>query len=172
MGECLDAICFAFPGKVAGKGRPRFSSRGGKIRTFTPAKTRAAETFVKTFGRQAFAGRAPFNGPVSLSVCMMVAIPKSWSRAKRENAYWVTAKPDIDNTLKLLADSLNGIAWVDDSQIADVHVTRVYSPTATIDRTMVSIESLRNRPRHAPNCDYHVDQYEFECTCGLRRKAA
>jgi len=26
--------------------------------------------------------------------------------------------------------------------------------------------------KHATNCDYHADQYEHECTCGLTRKAA
>lgn len=26
--------------------------------------------------------------------------------------------------------------------------------------------------KHATNCAYHVDQYEFECTCGLTRRAA
>jgi hypothetical protein len=24
--------------------------------------------------------------------------------------------------------------------------------------------------RHADDCDYHLDQYEFECTCGVNRR--
>ena len=31
---------------------------------------------------------------------------------------------------------------------------------------------LSPQSKHATNCDYHADQYEHECTCGLTRKAA
>lgn len=31
---------------------------------------------------------------------------------------------DLDNTLKCLLDSLNGMAWADDSQVVDLHAIR------------------------------------------------
>jgi crossover junction endodeoxyribonuclease RusA len=31
---------------------------------------------------------------------------------------------DIDNVLKVLLDSLNGIAYVDDAQVAELHISR------------------------------------------------
>lgn len=30
---------------------------------------------------------------------------------------------------------------------------------------------LPSLPKHTKDCDYHTDQYEHECTCGLRRAA-
>jgi Holliday junction resolvase RusA-like endonuclease len=35
-------------------------------------------------------------------------------------------KPDADNVLKIIADSLNGLAYKDDAQIVDVRVVKFY----------------------------------------------
>ena len=35
-----------------------------------------------------------------------------------------TRRGDLDNTAKALLDALNGIAWVDDSQIVELHMYR------------------------------------------------
>jgi Holliday junction resolvase RusA-like endonuclease len=58
-------------------------------------------------------------------------IPKSWTKKKQEQALLgivkPTNKPDCSNYLKGIEDALNGIAYIDDSQIVLVHVTKQYA---------------------------------------------
>lgn len=77
------------------------------------------------------AGVAPLDGPLSLTVHVRVQIPQSWSEKKRRAALGchTTSKPDLDNIVKLIGDSLNGIAWADDKQVAAVWMTRRYAET-------------------------------------------
>ena len=56
-------------------------------------------------------------------------IPKSWSKAKKENAKWHKSKPDIDNLLKSCLDSLNGIAYKDDAQVVMIQARKQYAQT-------------------------------------------
>ena len=39
----------------------------------------------------------------------------------------VTKKPDCDNIAKIILDSLNKIAYHDDSQVVDLHVNKRYA---------------------------------------------
>lgn len=118
-------LAFDVPGPIRGKGRPRFVRATG--RTYTPRETMTAESWVRFCAVKA--GATPLDGPVSLTLHVRVAIPQSWSDKKRNDALgkYTTAKPDVDNIVKLVGDSLNGIAWHDDKQIAEVFCTRRYS---------------------------------------------
>ena len=49
-----------------------------------------------------------------------------------------TKKPDIDNIVKIILDSLNGIAFKDDNQITKIEVEKVY--TFDEERVYVKIE--------------------------------
>ena len=110
---------FTVPGKIAGKGRPRWHGGG---RPHTPPETVKAEQWVRLCALQA--GVTLIEGPVSLDLTAMCAIPTSWSKRKRAEALagaaWAVRKPDIDNVAKLVGDALNGIAWADDAQIARI----------------------------------------------------
>ena len=44
-----------------------------------------------------------------------------------------TIKPDLDNCVKIVADSLNGIAYKDDSQIVSVVADKYYSDTPRLE---------------------------------------
>jgi Holliday junction resolvase RusA-like endonuclease len=59
------------------------------------------------------------------------SIPKSWPKKKQEQALMgivkPTIKPDLSNYLKGIEDALNGIAYIDDSQIVLVYVTKQYA---------------------------------------------
>ena len=125
-------LTFEVPGPVYGKGRPRFVRSTG--RAYTPADTVTAESWVRTCALNA--GATPLEGPLSLTVHVRVQIPQSWSQKKRSEALGspTTGKPDLDNIVKLIGDSLNGIAWADDRQVAALWTTRRYAetPGATI----------------------------------------
>lgn len=136
-------ITIKVPGQPAGKGRPRFSSRGGSVRAFTPAKTVSYENLIALAGQSAMDGQSLIEGPVQITVHANFQIPKSWSQKKRTAAgssfIYHTGKPDADNIVKAVGDALNGIVWKDDSQIAWLGVSKVYAETPGL---VVHVERL------------------------------
>ena len=73
----------------------------------------------------------PFDGPLTCFVEAFVPIPKSWSKKDHAAAVageiFPTSKPDGDNYAKTAGDALNGVCWVDDSQIIMWQVLKLYS---------------------------------------------
>ena len=82
--------------------------RGRFAQVYTPGKTRAAEADFKKLLRLQWRGK-PLAGPIVLSAVFLYKRPK---RTKLKHP-----KDDIDNTLKWLMDSCNGILWQDDKQV-------------------------------------------------------
>lgn len=64
---------------------------------------------------------------VSMSVKFYYKKPKSWSKAKKESNILHVSKPDLDNLVKTVKDALNGLAYIDDAQVCDLHVTKEYA---------------------------------------------
>lgn len=108
-------------GRIMGKQRPRF----GNGRTYTPSKTRAAESVLAWEGKRVMGSRPLFKRPIDLYIAVFVAYPKSWSKKAIDACEpFYTGKPDADNQLKLVADAFNGIVWEDDSQISVITLRR------------------------------------------------
>ena len=122
-------IEIVIPGEMRGKGRPRFSARGGFARAYTDTKTANMETWVRSCAVDQV-GQPMLDGPISLTVTIGVGIPASWPKKRRADALAgrlrPTGKPDADNTVKLLADALNKIVWRDDAQITDLLFAKHY----------------------------------------------
>lgn len=97
---------FIIPGEPIPKGRPRSTITNGKIRTYTPARTAAAEEEVGWAIRAAHSG-PPLTGDVGVSVAF----------------YCKSKTVDADNLLKLLLDSAQGIVFENDKQVTRIHVT-------------------------------------------------
>lgn len=132
-------LSFEVPGRIGGKGRPRGFIRGGKVAMHTPAKTKCEEGIVRHFAQMAMVGQSPMTGALNMDIIITRVVPKSWSQARRNSAIWVTGKPDVDNITKLISDALNGIAYADDSQIAQLFVTRRYGRSESV---YVSVQML------------------------------
>lgn len=121
-------VNFYIPGTPQGKARPRFTKTG---RTYTPQKTVDYENTVKIMYRRA-CGSAKFEQGVSLKINITAyfGVPKSTSKKKRDEMLKgnirPTKKPDADNIAKVIADSLNGLAYYDDSQLVEVNVRKFY----------------------------------------------
>lgn len=109
--------------KVRGKGRHRTQIRGGRVHTFTPDETTAQEKQIACRWR-AQHGRefASYAGAFRLDIIVHQALPQSAPK-KRIGEFW-TSKPDTDNIAKLVADALNGVAYVDDSQCIMLNVEK------------------------------------------------
>ena len=115
----MDSVAFTVPGKPRGKQRHATNRFTG--RNFTPKQTVAKEREIAQLYRLAARGVPLMTGTVRLKVEAVFAVPKSWATVMREAALeqmlTYTGKPDADNILKLVMDALNGVAWVDDSQV-------------------------------------------------------
>ena len=117
------------PGPAVGKARARVTAFG----TYTPAKTLAKEREIAWLAKAT--GCTPIvSGACQLRVAITVEPPKGWPKGMRAEAcnqqIFPTAKPDLDNCVKLVADALNGIAWLDDSQVVQVIATKLFGPVA------------------------------------------
>jgi len=114
-------------GVPVGKGRPRFVKSTG--RAFTPERTVRFEDRLSIAAQMAMDGRTPLEGPleVEIEIRMPVPIskPKRWRDHALSGVIRPTKKPDWDNFAKTV-DALNMIVWVDDAQIVDGHVKKIY----------------------------------------------
>jgi Holliday junction resolvase RusA-like endonuclease len=109
---------------------------------YTPKETVNAEAWVKVCALKAMGLQKPFKGPLTAIIIVHVAIPKSYTRKQREaiaaGDLYPTGKPDLDNIAKLFADAMNGIVYVDDKQIVDLIVNKVYGEHA---ETLIMIKA-------------------------------
>lgn len=119
-------ISFSIPGEPVAKGRPRFANG----HAYTPAKTRIYEETVRLHAIHAMRGKKMLTGAISLRVTAYFPTPKSFTRAKTEQAIsgslLHTKKPDWDNIGKIVSDALNGVVYPDDAVIADATVSKRY----------------------------------------------
>ena len=121
---------FTVPGKPQPKQRPRVVSRGGFARAYTPKQTKDYEALVKECFLSAYPKHEPTEAAVKMEVIIGVCPPKSSSKKKQRELLesgLPTRKPDADNVFKAVADSLNGVLYVDDSQLVDISIKKVYS---------------------------------------------
>ncbi len=125
-------ISFIIPGRPQGKGRPRFTTRGGHARTYTPEATLTYESWIKVTAMQALAELTSWNrnGQFRLDIRAYFTVPKSKPKTFKEMALRgeidPTIKPDIDNIIKSICDALNGILWHDDSQVTHIVAGKQY----------------------------------------------
>ena len=142
-------ISFRVPGEPRGKGRPRASRMGNNIRLYTDAKTAAYENLVALACQRAMqdGGLSALTGALGISVLSYHGVPKSASKAKREqmlkNYVRPTKKPDLDNIVKAVLDGMNGIAFADDVQIVHIVAHKLYSAEPCL---LVSVSMLEGPP--------------------------
>ena len=134
---------FVIPGEPYGTGRPRFSNAGAYTRTYTPEKTANYENLVKLSFMEQCGVRFPEDAMLDVRIFAYYAIPKSVSKKKRqamlERKIRPTKKPDFDNIGKIVCDSLNQVAYKDDSQIVDAMVRKFYDEAP---RVVVKISQI------------------------------
>lgn len=105
--------CFTVYGKVRGQSRPRFTTRGKFTRAYKDKRDVAYEQEIAKAYREA--GGTLHTGAVAVHITAFRALPQS--RPKKVTHEPDTHQPDIDNICKIVLDGLNGIAYLDDSQV-------------------------------------------------------
>jgi Holliday junction resolvase RusA-like endonuclease len=130
-------VTFKVEGNPVGKQRARYAKRGNFVQTYTPEKTRTYETLIKDVAKQAMGSSEPLETPVNLYLYIRVLIPKSCTKKRLEaiqnGSEKPIKKPDSSNILKSVEDGMNGVVYKDDSQIVNIHVTKVYSSQSGVD---------------------------------------
>lgn len=130
-------VMYTVYGEPVGKGRPRFARRGNFVSTYTPQKTKSYEDEIRMMAKAAMGSSEPLETPVTVAIYIRVGIPTSFSKQKRKDALSgiirPTKKPDLDNVAKCFLDSMNEIVYLDDKQVVNLHVTKVYAETPAVE---------------------------------------
>lgn len=137
----MKQIKFSIPGKLFGKQRPRVVSRGTFSKAYTPRETVSYENLVKLMYSQAAKGKMfPDGAMLDVRIIAYYDIPKSTSKKKRkemlDHKIRPAKKPDWDNIGKIVCDSLNLVAYHDDSAVVDAQVRKFYSENPRVDVTI------------------------------------
>lgn len=126
-------ITIKIPGEPQSQTRHRHTSRGGFVRTYDP-KAKDKEKLLEYI--QANYDLKKIKGMIEVRIIANFGIPKSYSNKKTETLHnqYRPKKPDVDNIAKFYLDTLNDVAYNDDSQIVYLEVNKHYSkfPSVTI----------------------------------------
>ena len=126
---------FTIPGPPVGKGRPRFSRKGGKPRSYTPAVTREYEALIAARAAEAMAGREPLKTPLRVMIEATMSVPLSWSKTRRQAALdgdVYPSRPDVDNIAKTVLDGMNKVVYEDDAQVTHLKVNKKYAQEGSV----------------------------------------
>jgi Holliday junction resolvase RusA-like endonuclease len=131
-------VMYTVYGEAIGKQRPRFVRRGNHVSTYTPEKTKTYEDEIRYMAKCAMGASPPLETPVTVAIYIRVEIPKSFSKQKRKDALEgilkPMRKPDIDNIAKSHLDAIQGgIIILDDKQVVNLHVTKVYAEIGAVE---------------------------------------
>lgn len=141
----MQIVKFHVPGKPQGKARARtvHNKNINRSVSYTPDNTMLYENLIKTLYIQSAKG-VLFGKeiPIKLSITASFIPVKSASKKKQQQMLTgeilPLKKPDIDNIVKVVADSLNGVAYQDDTHIACVEAKKVYDKTEGLHITVES----------------------------------
>lgn len=135
----MKKVRFTVYGEPKGKGRPRFMV--GTKHPYTPKDTVSYEVLTRMeYEYQCKGYRFPDDAMLDMRIIAFYRIPKSMSKKKKAmmaaGAIRPTKKPDMDNVVKIIADSLNHVAYKDDTQIVDVQCRKFYSDEPRVEVTI------------------------------------
>ena len=124
----MTTVKFIIDHEPVPQGRPRFADG----RVYDPPRSRAYKEYIALTARRHFP--KPLRGALSVRIIFYMAMPRSWSRVKREQCRGDlhNKRPDIDNLTKAVLDGLNGVAFVDDGQVAIINAKKVYSDKPSV----------------------------------------
>lgn len=109
-------------GKLKGKARPRVFN-GHAV---TPKDTVTYENWVRINYKEQCGEY--LEGPIRARIIAYYKVPKSYAKKRvqaiREGLEHPQKKPDADNIAKIILDSLNKIAFDDDSQVVELTVIK------------------------------------------------
>lgn len=131
------------------QGRPRFARMGNYVHAYDPQRSKNYKELVRFWITQALKKNTsfkPLKNACILDLTIYMGIPTSWNKTKRIEASEGVIRPigkragDLDNIVKLIQDSANGLLWEDDSVITDLHARKRY--TAELARVEIKVTEV------------------------------
>lgn len=133
-------ISITILGEPKPKQSARFAVRNGRIHKYQSETVTSHERNLAYDAKsQLPVNFKPFTGPLKVEATFVFPPLKSFSKTKIrkiENGeiFFKDTKPDLqDNLFKLTADSLEGIVYLNDSQISEVHSRKIYGTVPRIE---------------------------------------
>lgn len=127
--------------------RPRFTRAGRayELEDMTNWKKTVAQTL------QLHKPKMILNGAIFVAMTFYIYPPQSISKIKTKRPVpnkelekmYVDKRPDIDNYVKAILDSSNGILFKDDGQIASMTVQKLYSLNPRIELEIHELEEIK-----------------------------
>lgn len=136
-------VKFTVPGEPKPKARVKFNRHTGT--TYTPKDTVLYENLIRIkYLRQCPGQRFADKEPLEMRIKAYYAIPASASK-KRQAAMEAgeirpVKRPDADNIIKVVADSLNQVAYHDDAEIVRVSLAKYYGRQPRIEVEIKTVE--------------------------------
>ena len=142
-------IVLIIDGNPFGKQRPRVvRTCKGASRAFTPEKTMQYESYVEVLYRQKYGRHTSFkeDDELHLDIKAYYEIAKSTPKYLKEmmltGVVKPTKKPDVDNIIKIIADSLNGVAYKDDKQIVACSCQKFYASNPRVELVLSKVNEV------------------------------
>ena len=116
------------------KARPRYTLIQGRVRTYTPAKTRNAQAMIEAMIRTQVMEHGTFEEgvPLRLEATFYRERPKHLPK----RVTMPVARPDYDNYAKLLTDALEKFVYKNDSQICTALIKKRFGSPPRIELTI------------------------------------
>ncbi len=139
-------VTLIVPGRAVGKGRPRSTKSG---RMYTPAGTVKAEGDVRAAWYAAGQPRIDGRPPLQVLIISAHRRPENHWRvngslsAAGERSQMPVRRPDIDNQIKLVLDSLNGAAYEDDVQVVSIKAVKRWAAPMEAEHVRVEVSEFR-----------------------------
>ncbi len=118
--DAVDPVEITVLGRPVSWKRAQRNPRTGEI--YVDRESENYRAIIREAARAPMRGRAPFNGPVELSVIAVFPIPGGWPKYRLAQAAAgfvpYTGFPDLDNVIKALKDSLKHVVFKDDRMVA------------------------------------------------------
>lgn len=149
MSKRIESIELIIQGEPFGKQRPRVIARGkGASRAFTPRKTVAYEErvkleYVSKYKDFMFEDKAELHMDIKAFYRIPDSKPKRIKEDMLNGIILPTKKPDVDNIIKIIADSLNKLAYKDDAQIVVCSCQKMYADNPHVEVSIRRIEKLK-----------------------------
>tara|TARA_R110001599_G_scaffold3406_4_gene18816 strand:- start:4549 stop:5034 length:486 start_codon:yes stop_codon:yes gene_type:complete len=127
-----------------GAARPRFASRGGFARAYTPKTDREWTAAAVHILRAKTTGQ--YRGPVAVDIISLKHRPNHLG-AKDRGIQWANVKPDIDNVCKLTLDAATKAGvWIDDNQVCQLNALTLYHAYGDKPCVVLRVRSLVEVP--------------------------